>query len=62
MTTRDVRFLIDDMQTATADIATMIDGIDFSTFCADRMRQKAVIHDFEVLGEAAGRLPPEIRA
>jgi uncharacterized protein with HEPN domain len=62
VTARDFRFLIDDMQQAVNAIARMIGGIDLAAFAADEMRQKAIIRDLAVLGEAAGRLPAELRA
>ncbi len=50
------------MQKAIRDIADMIEGIDYLAFTTDSMRQKAIIRDFETLGEAASRLPHDVRA
>ena len=61
MTNRDVRLFLDDMAAAITDIGKAIEDVDFEAFLADTMRQKAVIRDFEVLGEAAIRVPPDIR-
>ena len=62
MTARDYRFLIEDMLQAVDEIAKMVEGIDFAAFKSDRMRHSATIRYFEVLGEAASRVPSEIRA
>ncbi len=61
MTERDVRLFVTDMQQATEAIAAAVDNVSLSAFAGDRMRQKAVVHDFLVLGEAASRIPAEIR-
>jgi uncharacterized protein with HEPN domain len=62
VTKRDRRFLIDDMLQAVDEIAKIAEGIDLATFKSDSMRHSATIRYFEVLGEAASRVPSEIRA
>lgn len=61
MTERDVRLFLTDMQQAAEAIAAAVAGLSLAAFAGDRMRQKAVIHDFLVLGEAASRIPAQIR-
>ncbi|SDL64401.1 Uncharacterized conserved protein, contains HEPN domain [Geoalkalibacter ferrihydriticus] len=36
-------------------------GMDFSAFAADKKTVNAVIRSLEVIGEAAKKIPPEIR-
>jgi uncharacterized protein with HEPN domain len=59
---RDVRLLVQDMQKAAEAIATIVEGLSLAGFASDELRQKSVIHDFMVLGEAASRIPPATRA
>ena len=54
-------FLADMVQICEEIIDTMA-GCDLDAFLADRMRQKAIVRDLEVLGEAARNLPEEMRA
>jgi uncharacterized protein with HEPN domain len=61
MSTRDSRAYLADMLQACEDIQAMVAGFPLEQFTADRMRLKAVIRDLEVLGEAAGKLPAELR-
>ena len=35
-------------------------GLTFPDFCADRMRYSAVIREFEIIGEAVGKLPSHL--
>lgn len=61
MTGRDVRLFLDEMAAAITDVSGAVEGVDFEAFLTDKMRQKAAIRDFEVLGEAATRVPVDIR-
>lgn len=49
------------MATAIDDISDAMQGVDLSTFVTSKLLQKAVIRDLEVLGEAAARVPEDIR-
>jgi uncharacterized protein with HEPN domain len=52
-------FLLDILQAAREIEAYT--ALDKAEFVADRMRQRAVIQCFEVIGEASKKLPSEIR-
>ena len=43
-------------------IRSFVQGITFDTFVQDRMRYSAVIREFEIIGEAVGKLPMELKA
>jgi uncharacterized protein with HEPN domain len=61
VTDRDVRLLLQDMHNAAEAIAAVVENLDFAAFTNDDLRRKSVVHDFMVLGEAASRVPAEIR-
>lgn len=46
---------------AAEDILAETAGLDLPTFLADRRRQKIVIRDLEVLGEASRKIPAAVR-
>ncbi|MFA7658601.1 MAG: HepT-like ribonuclease domain-containing protein [Candidatus Gastranaerophilaceae bacterium] len=52
---------IEDMLQACADIKKAVDGITFGEFEADMFRYRAVERLFEILGEAANRIPKELQ-
>ena len=62
MSKREGRLLVQDMLRAVETIAAVVENLSFAGFASDELRQKSVIHDFMVLGEAASRGPPETRA
>ncbi|MFZ1344248.1 DUF86 domain-containing protein [Thiothrix eikelboomii] len=43
-------------------IQQYVQGIDFAGFVADRMRSAATIREFEIIGEAVGKLSVETKA
>jgi len=59
---RDGRLLVQDTLRAVEAIPAVVESLSFAGFAGDELRQKSVIHDFMVLGEAASRIPPETRA
>jgi uncharacterized protein with HEPN domain len=61
MTRRDVRFYLADLIQAYEDIEDTVANVSESAFMADRLRQKAVIRDLEVIGEACRHIPDELR-
>jgi len=42
-------------------IQEYIEGPDFATFCADKKTIHAIAHNLTAIGEAAGRVPPEVQ-
>lgn len=59
---RDPLLYIEDILEAIARIKDYTSGYDYSRFAEDRRTQDAVVRNLEILGEAAGRLPEELRA
>ncbi len=53
---------LDDIIEAIRRIESYTEGMEFSAFAKNPMVIDAVVRNLEVLGEAAGRLPEEIRA
>jgi uncharacterized protein with HEPN domain len=58
---RAVRLLLADICQAAAEIVEY-SSIAREVFLADRMRQRAVIQCFEVIGEATKKLPQDLRS
>lgn len=57
MSKRSPGLLVDDMLLSCQRILTYTDTITYEQFIADPMKMDAVIRNFEVIGEAANRLP-----
>lgn len=51
----------DILESGTA-IQSYVQGITLDTFVQERMRYTAVIREFEIIGEAVGKLPMEVKA
>ena len=58
---RDYRVCLDDILQAVARIHEYTSGYGFQQFASDSKTQDAVVRNLEVIGEAAKRLPVEIR-
>ena len=54
-------YLADILESGLA-IQSYVQGIEFKGFADDRMRYSAVIREFEIIGEAVGKLPEDIKA
>jgi uncharacterized protein with HEPN domain len=59
---RDNRLYIDDMLEAIRWIESYVIDLDFPTFTSDRKTNDAVVFNLEVIGEAARRLPDELKS
>lgn len=59
---RDYRLYLADILEAIEKIRRYTAGISFEEFCADPMRVDAVLRNLEIIGEAAKKIPAEIRA
>lgn len=57
MSKRSPRLLIDDILTSSQRILAYTEGMTFYVFIQDNKTLDAVIRNFEVIGEAANRLP-----
>ncbi len=56
------RFYLDDMIAFTRKALEYTRGLDRAQFSSDSMRRDATLRNLELLGEAANRIPPDIRA
>jgi uncharacterized protein with HEPN domain len=56
MSERDRRLLLEDMLEAALKIKRYTQGYDLDTFLSDDKTLDAVIRNFEIIGEAAGRI------
>ena len=61
MSERSDRLYCQDILESGAAIQNYVEGIDFVTFGRDRMRYSAVIREFEIIGEAVGKLSAELK-
>jgi len=59
---RDYRLYLDDVLDSIKQINEYITGYDKEAFSKDRKTLDAVIRNLEIIGEAAGHLPEEIRS
>ncbi|WP_294251983.1 DUF86 domain-containing protein [Propionivibrio sp.] len=51
-----------DILDSTRAIQSYVRDVDFKTFIGDRMRCAAVIREFEIIGQAVGKLPEAIKS
>lgn len=61
MSRRSDQLYCRDILESGAAIRSYVEGIDFDAFVKDRMRYSAVIREFEIIGEAVGKLAPELK-
>jgi uncharacterized protein with HEPN domain len=61
MSDRDVRLYLADVLESGAAILEFTRDMSFGEFSADRKTCSAVIREFEVIGEAVGKLPSEVK-
>jgi len=61
MSKRDPHLLIHDILEAGEKILAYTAGMTFDEFALDNKTSDAVIRNFEIIGEAANRLPEEFR-
>lgn len=60
MSERDFRLYLTDIIESGTAIQEYLKGSSFHDFCHDRKTYSAVIREFEIIGEAVGKLPDEI--
>ena len=58
---RDYRLYLDDIIEAVRRIKEFTNSMGFDDFEADIKTQDAVVRNLEIIGEASGRLPEEVR-
>jgi len=61
MSKRDLKLLLEDMLESALKIKRYTVNIDFDSFLKDDKTMDAVVRNFEIIGEAANRLPPDYR-
>jgi uncharacterized protein with HEPN domain len=52
---------LEDMLSAMSKVAHFVEGMTYEQFASDEKTVYAVIHCFEIIGEAAKRIPPIVR-
>ncbi len=62
MSKRDFRLYLDDILESSAAIEEFVVGLSMDEFTRDRKTSSAVIREFEIIGEAVGKLPQNIRS
>jgi uncharacterized protein with HEPN domain len=58
---RDFRLYLSDILDSGRAIQEFVKGLSFEEFCKDRKTYSAVIREFEVIGEAVGKLSDELK-
>lgn len=58
---RDYKLYLEDILSAIEKIKSFTDGINFDQFRQDDLRADAVLHNLEIIGEAAKHLPDELK-
>ena len=61
MPERNIRLYLEDISESGHAIFEYVQGMSFDEFCRDRKTFSAVIREFEIIGEAVGKLPDEIK-
>jgi uncharacterized protein with HEPN domain len=59
---RELTLYLDDIATAIGYVKEFTDGMTFAEFESDVRTQHACIRNLEIIGEAAKRIPDEMRA
>ena len=58
---RDIGLYVEDMIEAATRLASYTDGLDFESFAGDPRTIDAVVRNLEIFGEAAKRVPDDVR-
>ena len=61
MSERDFNLYLTDIWDSGNAITEYVNGMQFDEFCNDRKTYAAVIREFEIIGEAIGKLPDNIK-
>jgi uncharacterized protein with HEPN domain len=61
MSERDSRLYLSDILDSGAAIQEYVQNLTFEQFCNDRKTYSAVIREFEIIGEAVGKLTDELQ-
>lgn len=58
---RNYRIYLQDILDAIQKVETYTTGVSFEIFVSESMRLDAVLRNLQIIGEAAKKIPPEIR-
>lgn len=58
---RHYKLYLEDMLASAESILDYVSGFSKDDFLADKMRVDAVVRNYEIIGEAASRIPSEIQ-
>ena len=61
MSERDFRLYLADILDSGNAVLAFVKDLSFEEFCNDRKTSSAVIREFEIIGEAVGKLPDELK-
>ena len=61
MSERDFTLYLKDILDSGNAITEFVKGLSFEEFCHDRKTYSAVIREFEIIGEAVGKLPEQLK-
>lgn len=61
MSERDFRLYLVDIRDSGSAVLAFVKDLSFEEFCNDRKTSSAVIREFEIIGEAVGKLPDELK-
>jgi uncharacterized protein with HEPN domain len=61
MSERSMLLYLQDILDSGTAIQSYVEGCAFDLFVRDRMRHSAVIREFEIIGEAVGKLPESMK-
>lgn len=61
MPERDLHLYLADILDSGSAIMEFVKGLSFEEFCNDRKTYSAVIREFEIIGEASGKIPDELK-
>src|SRR5882724_2672741 len=61
MSDRDIKLLLQDIEDATGKILRYTKGLSFDDFMCDSKTMDAVIRNFEIIGEAANKIPADFQ-
>ena len=61
MSEREVLLLVEDMLDATNKIFTYTKGLSYEQFISDNKTIDATVRNFEIIGEAANRIPNDFK-
>ena len=62
MSNREIQLLLEDILEASQKILSYTSGMSFDDFISDDKTIDAVVRNFEIIGEAANRVPEEFKS